>query len=212
MREIRPLRAYAEVVLGRQRSPQHDNGPFMTHYLRAANVKDGGLDLGDVKEMNFEPEEQRRFSLRPGDVLVTEGSGSLTSVGASAVWSGELDGSVCFQNTLLRLRPRQSTNGRFLAWWCRHAFADGLFASVSSGANIFHISADRMRSLPMIYIPLISQRAIADFLDTETARIDALITKKRRMIEVLEERRWSSLDDLSGDHASHATWRVTVLK
>ena len=33
------------------------------------------------------------------------------------------------------------------------------------------------------------QRAIADFLDAETARIDALIAKKRRMIELLDERR-----------------------
>ncbi|MEI2816815.1 MAG: hypothetical protein V9E99_10230 [Microthrixaceae bacterium] len=36
--------------------------------------------------------------------------------------------------------------------------------------------------------PLDEQRAIADFLDTETARIDALITKKRRLIELLDER------------------------
>ena len=35
------------------------------------------------------------------------------------------------------------------------------------------------------------QRAIADFLDTETARIDALIEKKRRMIELLEDQYWS---------------------
>ena len=32
------------------------------------------------------------------------------------------------------------------------------------------------------------QRAIADYLDIETSRIDTLITKKRRMIELLEER------------------------
>lgn len=35
-----------------------------------------------------------------------------------------------------------------------------------------------------------AQRVIADFLDTETTRIDALITKKRRMIDLGEERRW----------------------
>ena len=34
-----------------------------------------------------------------------------------------------------------------------------------------------------------AQRAIADYLDIETGRIDALISKKRRMIELLEERR-----------------------
>ena len=33
------------------------------------------------------------------------------------------------------------------------------------------------------------QRAIADYLDTETGHIDTLITKKRRMLELLEERR-----------------------
>jgi type I restriction enzyme S subunit len=58
--------------------------------------------------------------------------------------------------------------------------------------------------------PLSEQRAIADYLDTETARIDALITKKRRMIELLDVR-WSalrrevvlgSLDPVSGDPGS----------
>ena len=38
-----------------------------------------------------------------------------------------------------------------------------------------------------------TQRAIADYLDTETARIDALIEKKRRMVELLEERNGASI-------------------
>jgi type I restriction enzyme, S subunit len=37
--------------------------------------------------------------------------------------------------------------------------------------------------------PIPEQRAIADFLDRETGRIDALIEKKRRLIELLEEKR-----------------------
>jgi type I restriction enzyme S subunit len=186
--EIRPLRAYAEVALGRQRAPQHEQGPHMLLYLRAANVKDGTLDLTDVKEMNFSPAEQAIFLLRSGDVLVTEGSGSLGSVGASAVWSGEIEGRVCFQNTLLRLRPRPGTDPRFLAWWCQYAFADGVFASVATGANIFHVSAERVRALPVKYVRPASQRAIADFLDVETARIDAFLLKKRRMVKLIEER------------------------
>lgn len=161
----------------------------MVPYLRAVNVSDGQLNLGDVKEMNFTPDEQRIFNLKPGDVLVTEGSGSLSAVGASAVWRGDIPGTVCFQNTLLRLRPRSlATDSRFLEWWCRAAFADGIFASVATGANIFHISADRVRTLPVRCPPLDTQRAIANFLDVETARIDALIANMRRMIQLLEER------------------------
>ncbi len=39
--------------------------------------------------------------------------------------------------------------------------------------------------------PMSEQRAIADFLDRETAKIDALVAKKERLIELLEEKRAS---------------------
>lgn len=41
----------------------------------------------------------------------------------------------------------------------------------------------------MAFCPLHEQRAIAAFLDRETARIDALIEKKQRQIELLQEKR-----------------------
>jgi type I restriction enzyme S subunit len=189
MRSLRPLRAFAEVALGRQRSPQYEDGPFMVPYLRAANVKDGELDLSDVKSMSFSPNEQRIYALRPGDVLVSEGSGSLGTVGASAVWSGEINDVVCFQNTLLRLRPRsQSTDPKFLAWWARHAFGSGLFAGIAAGANIYHISAERVRALQVSFPDVLEQRRIADFLESEATRIDQMIEKKSRLVALLEER------------------------
>lgn len=160
----------------------------MVSYLRAANVKDGRIDIADVKEMNFTPDEQRIFSLRRGDILITEGSGSLSSVGASAVWNAERDGMVCFQNTLIRLRPRAGVDERFLAWWCWHSFADGVFASVATGANIYHLSVERVRALPLSYMPLTRQRAIADHLDREVGRVEALIRQKRALVAALDER------------------------
>jgi type I restriction enzyme S subunit len=76
-----------------------------------------------------------------------------------------------------------------LAWWCRYAYASRLFASAASGANIFHLSADRVRALPA-WIPETREQArIANFLDRETAQLDAVIEKKQRVIELLEARR-----------------------
>jgi type I restriction enzyme S subunit len=167
----------------------------MVPYLRAANVKDGVLDLTDVKEMNFAPAEQQTFSLRPGDVLITEGSGSISAVGASAVWRGEIDGVVCFQNTLLRLRPRDNrADGRFLEWWARSMFGSGVFASIASGANIYHISAERVRALPIELPPLEEQRRIADFLDAETAHIDRLAQLRSRSLDLLREQTVAGVD------------------
>ena len=185
----RALRTLAEVRLGRQRTPKDADGPHMVPYLRAANVKDGRLDLSDVKTMNFTPEEQKIFQLAEGDVLITEGAGSLIAVGASAVWDGSLHGPICFQNTLLRLRPRPGTSGRFLGWWARHAYASSQFAVASTGANIYHLGAETVRGLNVPAPPIDQQRRIADFLDAETSRIDALITAKRRMSDQLVKAR-----------------------
>ncbi|MFJ2113393.1 restriction endonuclease subunit S [Streptomyces sp. NPDC087850] len=168
----------------------------MVRYLRAANVKDGALDLTDVQSMNFTPAEQSTFALRPGDVLVTEGSGSLGSVGASAVWRGELDGMVCFQNTLLRIRPRAGVDGRYLEWWARSAFGSGVFSSIASGANIYHLSAERVRALPISLPPLEEQRRISDFLDAETAYIDALSSLRKTQHTRLDERGYAAVSEI----------------
>ena len=179
----------AEVRLGRQRAPQYERGAFMVPYLRSANVIDGRLDLDDVKSMNFDPPEQRIFSLAAGDVLMTEGSGSAETVGTSAVWQDDLPGTVCFQNTLLRLRPRAGvTDGRFLAWWARHAHGSGQIAAVSTGANIQHIGADGLKDLRILLPDIGEQRRIADFLDDRVARIDQIATARHAQIAMVEAR------------------------
>jgi|GEM_PF-1437808 len=66
-----------------------------------------------------------------------------------------------------------------------------LFRSRSKG-----IIESRLRLYPEIFLslqaslpPLAIQERIASFLDGETARIDALIEKKKRLVELLEEKR-----------------------
>ena len=57
------------------------------------------------------------------------------------------------------------------------------------------------------------KRAIADYLDTETNRIDTLITKKRRMIELLKERWIAMVTDAttaSGRNGSRIALRRVV--
>ena len=53
----------------------------------------------------------------------------------------------------------------------------------------FDISWDDLRLVPILIPEFGTQRAIADYLDAETVRIDTLISKKRRLIELLAEYR-----------------------
>lgn len=187
----------AEVRLGRQRSPQYEVGDHLVPYLRSANVLDGELDLTDVKSMNFTPQEQVVFGLQPGDVLVTEGSGSLETVGTSAVWEADTSETVCFQNTLLRLRPRTGvTDGRFLAWWARHARLSGQIAAVCSGANIQHLGSDGLKRLNLHVPDLEDQRRIADFLDDRITGIDRIIAARTAQEALIAEAQAAEIDAL----------------
>ncbi len=168
-----PLGEAAEVTIGRQRSPKNASGPDMAPYLRAANVKDDWLVLDDILEMNFDDAERATYALRPGDVLVTEGCGSIRELGASARWDGQVPGIVCFQNTLLRLRAVEGmTTASYLDQWARWAHRSGTWASVASGTNILHIGVQRARGLTIGVPPLAEQERITDFLQAFDATVE----------------------------------------
>jgi type I restriction enzyme S subunit len=140
----------ANVQLGRQRSPKDHNGPWMTPYLRAANITWDGLALVDVNSMNFDPSERERFALKVGDILLNEASGSASEVGKPAIWRGEIP-DCCFQNTLLRVRTIPSLQ----RWILLHFVADaksGHFSRSSKGVGIHHLSANTL-SAHIIRIP-----------------------------------------------------------
>src|ERR1700722_17982699 len=80
----------AEVRLGRQRSPKNHIGDQMRPYLRAANVGWSGLLLDDVKKMNFTDAEMKTYRLLPGDIVLSEASGSPGEVGKPALWNAEI--------------------------------------------------------------------------------------------------------------------------
>ena len=143
------LKEFADVRMGRQRAPRHESGSHVVPYLRAANIRDGKLDLTSVHEMNFNPSEQKIFRLRSGDILISEGCGSRARIGDNAVWNGEITGPVCFQNTVIRVRARERISPELLKHWARYAFRSGLFQRTARGTSILHIGHERCEQLPI---------------------------------------------------------------
>ncbi|WP_318457554.1 restriction endonuclease subunit S [Photobacterium leiognathi] len=132
-----------DIKLGRQRSPKDHSGPYMTPYLRVANVHDNRIDTTDVKEMNFTPEEQKTFSLEYGDILLNEGQ-SKELVGRPAMYRNEIPGA-CFQNTLLRFKVWSGVNAEFSLLYFRHCLYSGRFQkAVKQTTNMAHLSAARL--------------------------------------------------------------------
>ncbi|MGW1539320.1 hypothetical protein ACWCPM_03350 [Streptomyces sp. NPDC002309] len=133
---------------GVRRTPDRGVGPYMTPYLRSANVGYGTLDLSDVLEMNYEPAEREKFALRYGDVVVSEGSASVNAVGMPAMWKDELPAPVCTQMTLLRLRALEGACiPEFAFHWSMWAYESRAFLDIAGGTNIKHISAKRAKGM-----------------------------------------------------------------
>jgi type I restriction enzyme S subunit len=87
-------------------------------------------------------------------------------------------------------RPRPTTEPRYLHYLLRSRVYLEELTRISKWMppSQFDISWDDLRSLAIPLPPLTIQRAIAKYLDRETARLDALIEARRRMVELLHER------------------------
>ncbi|MEH0471796.1 hypothetical protein QA943_23675 [Streptomyces sp. B21-097] len=167
---------------GVRRTPDRAAGPYMTPYLRSANVGYGALDLSDVLEMNYDPAEREKFGLRYGDVVVSEGSASANAVGMPAMWRDELPAPVCTQMTLLRLRAREGVCiPEFVFHWCMWAYESRAFLDVAGGTNIKHISAKRAKGMAVRLPSLDRQREMAVELDAMESALEATRAEATRL-------------------------------
>lgn len=165
-----PLSKIAEVRLGRQRSPKRAVGPNMRPYMRAANVTWNGISLHDVKEMDFTPAEFETYALRPGDLLLSEASGTASEVGKPAIWNGQVP-DCCFQNTLIRVRARES----LVPFLHLHFYKDALtgeFARAARGVGIHHLGAKTLSEWKVHLPPPEEQRRIVEAVDSQFKRLD----------------------------------------
>lgn len=178
-----PVYARYSVQLGKMLDEKRIAGTHLAPYLRNADVQWTHVNTTDLPEMDFSAEDRERFSLRSGDLLVCEGG----EVGRTALWDGRL--SECyFQKAIHRLRPvTDNDEPSFFRYFMQFAVHSGLFA-LSTASTIQHLPAEKLRIVRYPSPPYTQQRAIADYLDRETARLDALVTAKERVLGLLAEK------------------------
>ncbi len=96
--------------------------------------------------------------------------------------------------TFIGLHPRSDALSSEFLYYALQAHKPVLDAQ-ATGAIQTYLSREDFSSLRIAIPPRLQQDAIADYLDRETARIDALIEKKRRIASLLGDRFDSLLDD-----------------
>jgi type I restriction enzyme S subunit len=134
------------------------------------------------------PGQVRRFALQAGDVIITKDSESWTDIAVPAVVAEDLPGVLCGYH-LAHIRPKPACHGPFLARAFSAVGPRDQFQVAANGITRFGLGGDAIATGIFAMPPEPEQRAIAAFLDRETARIDALVAKKERLIALLQEQR-----------------------
>ncbi len=91
--------------------------------------------------------------------------------------------------------PLSDEYDQFLHYLLRSDPYIALYGRISKGVRVnqWDLEHEALRNVPIMLPDRDTQKAIADFLDRETARIDQLIEKKQRLLELLREKEEAEL-------------------
>ena len=180
--EVKPLKYLASI--NDKTLPETTEPDFELEYVDIGGVS-FGKGITATEKMVFEnaPSRARRV-VKHGDTIVSTVRTYLRAISPINSPPGNLVVSTGFAV----VRPRKIEPG-FLAYAMQElSFVESVVAR-SVGVSYPAVNASDIGDISIPQPKPDEQRAIADFLDAQTAKLDALMDKKRALIEKLKEKR-----------------------
>ena len=129
-----------------------------------------------------------------GDVLFPTSGETIEEIGKSAV--SLMRGTLVCGGDLVIFRPTIPVEPKFAGYALDCHAAQTQKSLMGRGITIMHIYKAQLKYLWFSLPPLPEQQAIVQYIDRETARIDAAVTHARHQIELLQEYRTRLIADV----------------
>lgn len=134
-------------------------------------------------------DEIKNFTLAKDDILITKDSESWTDIAVPAIVTEELENVLCgYHLALVRPNPKM-VDGEFLFRAFQATTINYQFQVEATGITRYGIDQYAISNTIFPLLPIEEQRAIAAYLNEQTARLDALVTKIQDGIARLREYR-----------------------
>jgi type I restriction enzyme S subunit len=161
-------------------------------FLATPNIKTREIDFAEVNRVTrFRFDESPDLKLQVGDVLLAKDGNTLgiTNVVSHLPEPATVNGSIAV------VRP-YAVEPQFLRYWLASGYIQGQINALKDGMGVPHLFQRDINRLPVLCPPADEQRRIADFLDTETTRLDALLAARSTQRERYAERHVAAIDAL----------------
>lgn len=188
--QVKPLRATTDYVVSNvdKLSVDHEMPVRLCNYTDVYNNDFIFLNL-DFMQATATEDEIEKFGLQVGDVVITKDSESWDDIGVPALVRETADDLVCGYHLAL-LRPRRhQLAGTFLLRCLQAKPIQVQLELAANGVTRFGLPKSEIGTVILPVPPLPKQRTIADYLDRETTRLDALVAEKERLLDLLTEKR-----------------------
>lgn len=185
--EVCPLKLLSSV--NDEALPETTDGDFQMEYVDIGSVSLGaGIEKTEAFTFETAPSRARRI-VRHGDVIVSTVRTYLKSIAPILSPAENLVVSTGFAV----VRPNSTLDSGFakFALQCSY-FVDEVIAR-STGVSYPAINATDLARIRLPAPPILEQTFIASFLDSETAKIDALISEQEKLITLLAEKRQATI-------------------
>ena len=187
--EVRKLKTFAKVVLGKMLCSESKQGYTHEHYLKSKNIQWLSVDTTSIEKMYFSNSEKKLYKIQKNDLLVSEGG----EVGKTCIWQNEL--TECYlQNSVHKVTFNNNYNPRYFLYLFFAYGQVGEFDSSVSRVSIAHLTWDILINIKFIVPPLNEQRQIAEFLDKKCEKIDKAIRLIEQEINKMKEYKTSLID------------------
>ena len=155
-------------------------------YLCAMNVHFDGVDLSEIKEMWFTPNEMNQYQVRNGDLLVVEGGAG--AGGASIVYGLSENDKIFIQNSIHLVKPVKTNYlPKYLYYWIYSLVKQNYIDYTCNKATIPHFTKEKLEGMPIAISDKITQQEIIVYLDKKCTAIDTAIEQKQKLIVKLTE-------------------------
>lgn len=120
-----------------------------------------------------------------GDVLFAGSGETLEDIGRSSV--NLMRSEACCGGDVIVFRAECRIDPRYIGYAMDCSPVSAQKAAMGRGITVMHIYRDQLKNLVLPFPPLHEQRLIADFLDGELAKMQAIVSKITTVIERLHE-------------------------